>query len=281
MLTGNQNVTVDSSFLKPSAAQLVAEGTRLCKKLAKWNELADAHIIEQETVMSRAAPAVEWLRLELDASKQEAEKAKKDFQAAKKDLLAERQLREEADKAVLAERAKVEAAEADAAKLREERDKLQAAYDFAISKREEWKSLHSAQAKAHRNTRAILAQREKDIETLQTDVIPNMCAQYRDQAEEATREVIRELFPEGSFPWQKFDHLLDDKAAAAEAKAAEEAEAKKASEEAAEKAAHAEKVKAAREEAERAKAAEAAKSASRSPTNGDAVTAADGQQKQA
>ncbi|XP_074313406.1 (-)-drimenol synthase-like [Silene latifolia] len=65
-----------------------------------------------------------------------------------------------------------------------------------------------------------------------------MCARYRDQAEDATRDAIKGLLSEGKFPWQDFDRLLDEKAAAAEAKAADEA---KAAQEAAAKVAHAAK----------------------------------------
>ncbi|XP_074315683.1 uncharacterized protein LOC141651890 [Silene latifolia] len=95
---GDQNVTVDSSSQKVSPAQLVVEGTRLCKRLVAGK--------------------------------------------AKLDLLDERRLREDAEKALLAERAK---AESDAAKLLEEKAKFQSAFDAAVLKREEWKSLHSTE----------------------------------------------------------------------------------------------------------------------------------------
>ncbi|XP_074320133.1 uncharacterized protein LOC141656940 [Silene latifolia] len=195
---GDRSATADSSLQKIPPTELVAEGTRIYQRLAKWTQLAGPHIMEQEKTMAQTGPLIERLKLDLSAAKGEAGKAKLD-------LLASRKREEEAEKLLLAERAKVEAADAATARLMEERDRYKGAHDAVVAKREEWKDLYHAQSEAHRGTRAILAQKEKDIEMLQTELIPKMCAQFRDQAEEATREAIKKLFPEGSFPWDKFD----------------------------------------------------------------------------
>ncbi|XP_074314591.1 uncharacterized protein LOC141649815 [Silene latifolia] len=76
----------------------------------------------------------------------------------------------------------------------------------------------------------------------------------RAKAEEAAKEAIRRLDPDGTFPWDKYDQLLDEIAEAAEAAAAEKAEAAKAAQIALAKAAYG--AKEAEKEAERQKVPE-------------------------
>ncbi|XP_074293958.1 uncharacterized protein LOC141621182 [Silene latifolia] len=202
---GDRNVTVDSSAQKIPPTEPVAEGVKIYKRLAKWTQLAGSHIMEQERAMAQTGPLIAKLKLDLSAAKGEAGKAKRDLHAAEKRV-------GEAEKLLLAERAKVENVDAATAKMMEERDRYKGAYDAVVAKRDEWKDLFQNQAEALRDTQAILAQKEKDIEMLQDDLLPKMCVQFRDQAEKATREAIRKLIPDGFFPWDKFDQLLDEMA---------------------------------------------------------------------
>ncbi|XP_074290173.1 uncharacterized protein LOC141616908 [Silene latifolia] len=222
--TAGKNATADSILASISNDQLIAEGTRLGKRIGKWSELAGIRIREQEEALTKTGPLIERLKLDVVAAKGVAGRL------SLISLSHERVWRK-LRSSLSAEKAKLEAADLAAAKLREERDRYKGGYDVVVAQREESKRAYRLQAESHRGTSAILAQREKDIEVLQKKIIPRMCAQYRDLTEETFREVIGELYPDGSFPWPKFDGLFDDRLEANEKaaadKAAEDARAKK------------------------------------------------------
>ncbi|XP_074267467.1 uncharacterized protein LOC141590809 [Silene latifolia] len=287
-----QIVTTVPSPQKASVSELIEEGTKLIRELARWNVVTGARLMEQEKAVARAVH-------ERNATKQVAASAADLLNEqrlrgeAEKALLAERKLREDAEKEVLAERAKAEAAAAEAAKLLRKCDLVQGRADLYLQQRNESRGLFKAQAEVVRGKEAIIKQKEVDIEMLQTVMLPKLCAEFRDLAEDAAREVIGELFPlDGSFPWGRFDVLLDDKLEAKEKAAVEKAKeavkAKMEREAAAEKAALAEKARVAKEEAERMRAAEAAEAKAEAarkaaglPTEEDAATDTDGRQQQA
>ncbi|XP_074293053.1 uncharacterized protein LOC141619954 [Silene latifolia] len=200
MQTAGKNV--DSVLASISNDRLIAEGTKLSKKVGIWSDLVGSRIREQEKALADTGPLIEQLRLDVVAAKGVAGKAKLDLLAAQARV-------EEIEKLLSAEKAKVEAADSAAAKLKEERDRYKGGYDVVVAQREESKRAYRLQAESHRETSAILAQREKDIETLQSTILPRMCAQYRDLTEEVFREVVDEVYPDGSFLWTKFDELGD------------------------------------------------------------------------
>ncbi|XP_074275813.1 uncharacterized protein LOC141599636 [Silene latifolia] len=116
---GGQIVTTVPSSQRASVSQLIEEGTKLIRELARWNVVTGARLMEQEKAVARAVH-------ERNATKRVAASAKLDLLNerklrgdAEKALLAERKLREDAEKDVLAERAKAEAAGTEAAKLLE------------------------------------------------------------------------------------------------------------------------------------------------------------------
>ncbi|XP_074298055.1 uncharacterized protein LOC141628864 [Silene latifolia] len=53
---GDRNVAVNPLPQKVSPTELVAEGMRIGKRLAKWTQLAGSHIMEQERTMAETAP---------------------------------------------------------------------------------------------------------------------------------------------------------------------------------------------------------------------------------
>ncbi|XP_074321413.1 uncharacterized protein LOC141657920 [Silene latifolia] len=138
-----QIVTTVPSPQKASVSELIEEGTKLIRELARWNVVTGARLMEQEKAVARAVH-------ERNATKQVAASAKLDLLneqrlrgEAEKALLAERKLREDAEKEVLAERAKAEAA-----KLLRKCDLVQGRADLYLQQRNESRGLFKAQAEA-------------------------------------------------------------------------------------------------------------------------------------